>query len=70
MASFTNRYLGIVAEEAGSPIGEVMLKRIRVLLQDVGVYGWNVVKEYHAAWLQLLEQGQASLKDEGERTEL
>ena len=30
----------------------------------------RVVWEYHAAWLQLLEQGQATRMDEGERTEL
>ena len=37
LASFTNGYLGIVAEEWGSPIGEVMLRHLRALLQDVDV---------------------------------
>ena len=55
LASFTNGYLGIVAAEKGSPTGEVMLRHLRALLQDVDVYGWRVVREYHAAWLQLLE---------------
>ena len=70
LASFTSEYLGIVVEEKGSPTGEVMLRYLRDLLQDVDVYGWRVVREYHAAWLQLLEQGQATWMDEGERTEL
>ena len=35
LASFTNGYLGIVAEEKGSPVGEVMLTHLRALLQDV-----------------------------------
>ena len=47
-----------------------MLRHLRALLQDVDVYGWRVVREYHAAWLQLLEQGRATWKDERERTEL
>ena len=47
-----------------------MLRHLRALLQEVDVYRWRVVREYHVAWLQLLEQGQAMWKDEGERTEL
>ena len=70
LAAFTNGYLGIVAEEKGSAVGEVMLVHLRALLQDVDVYGWRVVRDYHAAWLQLLEQGWATWMDEGERTEL
>ena len=48
LASFSNGYLGIVAEE-GYPITEVMLRHPRALLEDVDVYGWKVVREYHAA---------------------
>ena len=70
LASFTNGYLGIVAEEKGSAVGEVMLTHLRALLQDVDMYGWRVVRDFHAAWLQLLEQGRATWMDEGERTEL
>ena len=29
LASFTNEYLGILAEEKGSPTGEVMLRHLR-----------------------------------------
>ena len=38
LASFTNGYLGIVVEEKGSPSGEVMLRHLRALLQDVDMY--------------------------------
>ena len=69
LASFANRYMGIVAE-AGSPIKEWMLTHLRELFEDVDVYGWSVVKECHAAWLQFLEQGRAVLKDEGKRAQL
>ena len=60
LAPFTNGYLGIVVEEKGSPTGEVMLRHLRALLQDVDVYRLRVVSENHVAWLQLLEQGWAS----------
>ena len=70
LASFTHGYLGIVAEEKGSPTGEVMLRHLWILLQDVDVYGLSVVREYHTACLQLLEQGRAALTDKGESTEL
>ena len=70
LASFTNGYLGIVVGEKGPPTGEVMLRHLWALLQDVDVYVWRGVREYHAAWLQLLEQGQATWKDDGVTTEL
>ena len=69
LASFTNGYLGIVLEERGSPTREVMLRHLWALLQDVDVYVWRVAREYHAAWLQFLEQGQAMWKDDRERIE-
>ena len=69
LSSFANGYLGIVAEE-GSPIREWMLSHLRELFNDVDVYRWRVVREYHATWLKLLEQGQAVWKDEGKRAHL
>ena len=44
LAMFANGYLGIVAEE-GSPIREWMLTHLRVLFEDIDVYGWRVVRE-------------------------
>ena len=69
LVHFTNRYLDIVAEE-GSPIREVMLRHLRALLQDVNVYEWKVVREYHTAWLQLLKQRWATWQDKVVRAEL
>ena len=39
LAAFTNGYLGLMAEEKGSPMGVVMLTHLRTLLQDVDMYG-------------------------------
>ena len=47
-----------------------MLTHLRELFEDVDVYGWKVVQEYHAAWLQLLEQDQVAWKDKGKRAHL
>ena len=52
LALFSNGYLTIVAGENSPVIKDTMLRH---LFEDVEVYGWVVVREYHAAWLQLLE---------------
>ena len=36
-----------------------MLEHLQELMEDVEVYGWRTVRENHAAWLQLMEQGWA-----------
>ena len=54
----------------GPQIREVMLTHLKELFEDVDVYGWKGVREYQAAWLQLLEQGRAEWKDEGKRAQL
>ena len=43
--------------EEGASIKEYMLSHLQELFEDVEVYRWKVVREYHTAWLQLLEQG-------------
>ena len=48
LALFTNGYMSIVAEE-GASIRECMLGHLRELFEDVDVYGWKVVREYHAS---------------------
>ena len=70
LASFVDGYLGIMMLEKSKEVSGVMLRHLRGLLQDVDVYGWRVVRDYHGAWLQLLEQKRATWLDEGERTEL
>ena len=36
-------------------IKEFLLVHLHELMEDVEVYGWRIVKDYHAACLQLLE---------------
>ena len=69
LALFTNGYLAIVAEE-GAPIKEYMLTHLQELFEDVNVCGWKAVREYHAAWLPLLEQGQAAWDNDSKRAQL
>ena len=69
LAFFLNGYLAIVAEE-GSAVKYTMLRHLQELFEDVEVYGWTVVREYHTAWLQLLEQGWAAWGDESKRVQL
>ena len=66
---FANGYLEVVAEE-GASIKEYMLSNLHELFPHVKVYGWKAVREYHAAWFQLLEQGQTAWGDESKRAQL
>ena len=59
-----------MCSEKDTQVNGVMLRHLRAMLQDVDNYGWRVVREFHGAWLQLLEQGRATWLDEGERTQL
>ena len=43
--------------EGCNSVRDIMLRHLQELFEDADVYGWMVVGEYHAAWLQLLEQG-------------
>ena len=69
LALFSNGYLAIVAEE-NVAVKEYMLSHLQELFEDVEVYGWKSVKEYHAAWLQLLEQGRAAWGDDVKKAQL
>ena len=46
------------------------MSHLQELFEDVEVYRWKAVREYHAAWLQLLEQGRATWGDESKRAQL
>ena len=48
--SDTNGYLAVVAGESLS-IKKYMLVHLQELMEDVEVYVWRIVMEYHAAWL-------------------
>ena len=69
LALFSNGYLSVVAEETPVTQGH-MLVHLRQIFEDVEVYGWKLVCEYHAAWLQLLEQGRVAWRDEQKWGEL
>ena len=69
LALFANGYLAVVAEE-GASIKEYMLSQLQELFEDMEVCRWKMIREYHAAWLQLLEQGQAAWCDESKRAQL
>ena len=56
LAVFANGYFAIVVMES-SAVKDTMLRHLQELFEDVEVYVWVVVREYHATWLQLLEQG-------------
>ena len=53
---FTNGFMCVAAAES-AVIKDYMYNHLQELMEDVEVYGWKVVKDYHAAWLQLMEQG-------------
>ena len=66
---FANAYLAIVSAESAVMKGH-MLVHLQELFEDVEVYQWKSVREYHAAWLQVLEQGWAAWGDEVRRAQL
>ena len=59
----------IVVEESVA-IKEYMLSHFQELFEDMEVYVWKTMREYHDAWLQLLEQGQAAWIDDVEKAQL
>ena len=67
LALFTNEYLCVAAAESG-PVREYMLEHLQELMEDVESYGWKVVRNSNAVWLQLLEQGRV-VWDDGPRKE-
>ena len=55
LALFTNGYLCVLA--GGLVINKALMQE---LMEDADMYGWRVVRDYHAAWLQKIEQGRAA----------
>ena len=58
-----------MAEESNY-VRDIIIRILQDLFEDVEVYGWMVVREYHAAWLQLIEQGWAVWGDDTMRAQL
>ena len=50
LALFTKGYLAIMVEECAS-VKKYMLGHLGELFEDVEVYGWKAVREYHTTWL-------------------
>ena len=69
LALFANGSYAIMAKEEVR-INEYMLTHLQEFFEDVEVYWWKAVREYHAAWHQLLEQGRAAWGDESKRAQL
>ena len=47
-----------------------MLIHFQELMEDADMYGWRAVVDYHAGWLQHLEQGRAACGDKDKKTQL
>ena len=47
-----------------------MLQHLQALVEDTEVYCWRVVRDYHAAWLQQIEQGWAAWGNENKKIKL
>ena len=69
LALFTNGYLSVAVEESVAT-KEYMYVHLQELMEDIEVYVWRVVKEYHAAWLQLMKQGRAAWGDASKKEKL
>ena len=46
------------------PIRNPMWAHLRDLMHDGECFGWPIVRNYHAIWLQHIEQGRATWGDE------
>ena len=47
-----------------------MLTHLHEMMDDGEAYGWPIVRSYHAAWLQHVEQHQAMWEDEATQLKL
>ena len=43
----------------------LMIQHLQDLMSDVELYGWELVKAFHAIWLLQLEQGRVMSANEG-----
>ena len=55
---FIKCYLSVLAEETDTNKAH-MLHHLQDLMEDCEVYWWRVTRDFHAAWLQQMEQGRA-----------
>ena len=64
--AFVGGYLTVMFSEHPH-IKAVMLDHLKELMEDGEYYGWPVVRDYHAVWLQYMEQGQTAWGDEADK---
>ena len=60
---FVSGLLMVMAREKIA-IKPYMLQHMQELMEDAESYGWELIRAYHAIWLQQLEQGRVSWPDE------
>ena len=53
---FVSAYLAIV-EMVKRSFKSIIARHLKELIADAGVYGWALVRAYHAIWLQQIENG-------------
>ena len=58
VALFLNGYLTVLAEECEDTKVH-LLQHLKEVMEDSEIYGWTIVRDYHAAKLQHIEQGRA-----------
>ena len=54
--AFVHGYITVMAKKL-SRIRTFMLSHLQEIMEDREMYGWQVVRAYHAAWLRHIEQG-------------
>ena len=69
MALFTNGYQSVLVEEMDTNKAH-MLCHFQELMEHAEVYGWKLARDYHAAWLQLIEQDWAAWMDDNKKHKL
>ena len=69
LALFVNGYLTVLSEESedNKPI---LLQHLQELMENSGIYGWKTVRDFHAAWLQQIEQRWSSWGDSEKKARL
>ena len=66
---FVNGYLVVVAI-ASMSVKEYMMLHLQEMMEEVELYGWRVVREFHAAWLHLIEQGRTAWGETSKKEKL
>ena len=67
--AFMNGYLSVMALES-QDIKPRMLTHLQEIMEDGEACGWPVIQSYHVAWLQHLEQCQATWEDKATKLKL